>query len=91
MLARQGADQEGPRTRDSHPALHRAATARPCSLSDLRFPLIVKLLDVTRRWASRRRRWCDDALAERVRFHDKFDTDAIVEEFIAGELYTGVM
>jgi D-alanine-D-alanine ligase len=63
--------------------------------SDLRFPLIVKPLDedasVGIAQASVVRD--DDALKERVSFiHDKFDTDAIVEEFIAGrELYIGVM
>jgi D-alanine-D-alanine ligase len=71
---------------------HRAAVQRP---SDLRFPLIVKPLDedasVGIAQASVVRD--DDALKERVAFiHEKFDTDAIVEEFIAGrELYIGVM
>ena len=66
--------------------------ARP---SDLRFPLIVKPLDedasVGISQASVVRD--DDALAERVTFiHDRFHTDAIVEEFIAGrELYIGVI
>ena len=70
----------------------RAAVQRP---SDLRFPLIVKPLDedasvgIAQSSVVRD----DDALKERVVFiHDKFDTDAIVEEFIAGrELYIGVM
>ena len=63
--------------------------------SDLRFPLIVKPLDedasVGIAQASVVRD--DDALKERVTFiHDRFKTDAIVEEFIAGrELYIGVM
>jgi D-alanine-D-alanine ligase len=69
-----------------------AAVARP---SDLRFPLIVKPLDedasvgIAQSSVVRD----DDALKERVTFiHEKFDTDAIVEEFIAGrELYIGVM
>jgi len=71
---------------------HGGAVARP---SDLRFPLIVKPLDedasVGIAQASVVRD--DDALKERVTFiHEKFDTDAIVEEFIAGrELYIGVM
>jgi D-alanine-D-alanine ligase len=71
---------------------HGAPVQRP---SDLRFPLIVKPLDedasVGIAQASVVRD--DDALKERVTFiHDKFDTDAIVEEFIAGrELYIGVM
>jgi D-alanine-D-alanine ligase len=71
---------------------HGAPVQRP---SDLRFPLIVKPLDedasVGIAQASVVRD--DHALAERVGFiHDKFDTDAIVEEFIAGrELYIGVM
>jgi D-alanine-D-alanine ligase len=71
---------------------HGAPTQRP---SDLRFPLIVKPLDedasVGIAQASVVRD--DDALKERVAFiHEKFDTDAIVEEFIAGrELYIGVM
>ncbi len=62
--------------------------------SDLRFPLIIKPLDedasVGISQASVVRD--DSALAERVAFiHDKFHTDAIVEEFIAGrELYVGV-
>jgi D-alanine-D-alanine ligase len=68
------------------------AVVRP---SDLRFPLIVKPLDedasVGIAQASVVRD--DDALKERVAFiHEKFDTDAIVEEFIAGrELYIGIM
>ena len=63
--------------------------------SDLRFPLIVKPLDedasVGIAQASVVRD--DDALKERVNFiHERFKTDAIVEEFIAGrELYIGVM
>jgi D-alanine-D-alanine ligase len=63
--------------------------------SDLRFPLIVKPLDedasVGIAQASVVRD--DDALKERVTFvHEKFKTEAIVEEFIAGrELYIGVM
>jgi len=63
--------------------------------SDIRFPLIVKPLDedasVGIAQASVVRD--DDALKERVTFiHEKFDTDAIVEEFIAGrELYIGVI
>jgi D-alanine-D-alanine ligase len=63
--------------------------------SDLRFPLIVKPLDedasVGISQASVVRE--DDALKERVSFiHERFQTDAIVEEFIAGrELYIGVM
>lgn len=71
---------------------HGAKVQRP---SDLRFPLIVKPLDedasVGIAQASVVRD--DDALKERVAFiHEKFDTDAIVEEFIAGrELYIGVM
>ena len=71
---------------------HRAPVQRP---SDLRFPLIVKPLDedasVGIAQASVVRD--DDSLKERVTFiHEKFDTDAIVEEFIAGrELYIGVM
>src|SRR5262252_6375849 len=71
---------------------HGAPVQRP---SDLRFPLIVKPLDedasVGIAQASVVRD--DHALTERVSFiHDKFDTDAIVEEFIAGrELYIGVM
>lgn len=71
---------------------HGAKVQRP---SDLRFPLIVKPLDedasVGIAQASVVRD--DDALKERVAFiHDKFDTDAIVEEFIAGrELYIGVV
>ena len=63
--------------------------------SDIRFPLIVKPLDedasvgIAQSSVVRD----DDALAERVAFiHDRIDTDAIVEEFIAGrELYVGVM
>ena len=71
---------------------HGAKVQRP---SDLRFPLIVKPLDedasVGIAQASGVRD--DDALKERVTFiHDRFKTDAIVEEFIAGrELYIGVM
>jgi D-alanine-D-alanine ligase len=71
---------------------HGTPVQRP---SDLRFPLIVKPLDedasVGIAQASVVRD--DDALAERVAFiHDRFDTDAIVEEFIAGrELYVGVI
>jgi D-alanine-D-alanine ligase len=71
---------------------HGAPTQRP---SDLRFPLIVKPLDedasVGIAQASVVRD--DAALRERVNFiHEKFDTDAIVEEFIAGrELYIGVI
>lgn len=71
---------------------HGAPVQRP---SDLRFPLIVKPLDedasVGIAQASVVRD--DDALKERVTFiHDRFKTDAIVEEFIAGrELYIGVM
>jgi D-alanine-D-alanine ligase len=68
----------------------------PCQRpSDLRFPLIVKPLDedasVGIAQASVVRD--DDALKERVNFvREKFKTDAIVEEFIAGrELYIGVM
>jgi len=63
--------------------------------SDLRYPLIVKPLDedasVGISQASVVRD--DDALRERVVFiHERFETDAIVEEFIAGrELYIGVM
>jgi D-alanine-D-alanine ligase len=63
--------------------------------SDLRFPLIVKPLDedasVGISQASVVRD--DAALKERVSFiHERFQTDAIVEEFIAGrELYIGVM
>jgi D-alanine-D-alanine ligase len=63
--------------------------------SDLRFPLIVKPLDedasVGISQASVVRD--DAALKERVAFiHERFQTDAIVEEFIAGrELYIGVM
>jgi D-alanine-D-alanine ligase len=69
-----------------------AAVQRP---SDLRFPLIVKPLDedasVGIAQASVVRD--DDALKERVTFiHERFKTNAIVEEFIAGrELYIGVM
>jgi D-alanine-D-alanine ligase len=71
---------------------HRAQIQRP---SDLRFPLIVKPLDedasvgIAQSSVVRD----DDALKERVTFiHDRFKTDAIVEEFIAGrELYIGVM
>jgi D-alanine-D-alanine ligase len=69
-----------------------ATVQRP---SDLRFPLIVKPLDedasVGIAQASVVRD--DDALKERVNFiHERFKTDAIVEEFIAGrELYIGVM
>ena len=69
-----------------------ATSKRP---SDLRFPLIVKPLDedasVGIAQASVVRD--DDALKERVAFiHERFKTDAIVEEFIAGrELYIGVM
>jgi D-alanine-D-alanine ligase len=63
--------------------------------SDLRFPLIVKPLDedasvgIAQSSVVRD----DDALKERVTFiHERFKTDAIVEEFIAGrELYIGVM
>ena len=63
--------------------------------SDLRFPLIVKPLDedasvgIAQSSVVRD----DDALKERVNFiHERFKTDAIVEEFIAGrELYIGVM
>ncbi len=72
--------------------LRRSAVQRP---SDLRFPLIVKPLDedasVGIAQASVVRD--DDALKERVTFiHDRFKTDAIVEEFIAGrELYIGVI
>jgi D-alanine-D-alanine ligase len=71
---------------------HGAPVQRP---SDLRYPLIVKPLDedasVGIAQASVVRD--DDALRERVSFiHEKFDTDAIVEEFIAGrELYVGVI
>ncbi len=71
---------------------HKGPVQRP---SDLRFPLIVKPLDedasVGIAQASVVRD--DDALKERVAFiHDRFKTDAIVEEFIAGrELYIGVM
>jgi D-alanine-D-alanine ligase len=71
---------------------HGSKVQRP---SDLRFPLIVKPLDedasVGIAQASVVRD--DDALKERVTFiHDRFKTDAIVEEFIAGrELYIGVM
>src|SRR4051794_16908528 len=63
--------------------------------SDIRFPLIVKPLDedasVGISQASVVRD--DAALTERVAFiHERFTTDAIVEEFIAGrELYIGVM
>jgi len=70
----------------------RSVVQRP---SDLRFPLIVKPLDedasVGIAQASVVRD--DDALKERVTFiHDRFKTDAIVEEFIAGrELYVGVI
>lgn len=68
------------------------AVARP---SDMRFPLIVKPLDedasvgISQSSVVRD----DQALAERVGFiHQRFNTDAIVEEFIAGrELYVGVM
>ena len=71
---------------------HGGQVTRP---SDLRFPLIVKPLDedasvgIAQSSVVRD----DDALKERVTFiHDKFDTDAIVEEFIVGrELYIGVM
>jgi D-alanine-D-alanine ligase len=69
-----------------------AAVQRP---SDLRFPLIVKPLDedasVGISQASVVRD--DAALAERVGFiHERFATNAIVEEFIAGrELYIGVV
>jgi D-alanine-D-alanine ligase len=63
--------------------------------SDLRFPLIVKPLneDASVGIAQASVVRDDDALKERVSFvHDKFATDAIVEEFIAGrELYIGVM
>ncbi len=68
------------------------AVQRP---SDLRYPLIVKPLDedasVGIAQASVVRD--DEALKERVLFvHDRFKTDAIVEEFIAGrELYIGVI
>jgi D-alanine-D-alanine ligase len=70
----------------------KAPVQRP---SDLRFPLIVKPLDedasVGIAQASVVRD--DDALKERVNFiHERFKTDAIVEEFIAGrELYIGVV
>lgn len=63
--------------------------------SDIRFPLIVKPLDedasVGIAQASVVRD--DQALADRVQFiHERFNTDAIVEEFIDGrELYVGVM
>jgi D-alanine-D-alanine ligase len=63
--------------------------------SDLRSPLIIKPLDedasVGISQASVVRD--DAALAERVAFvHEKFSTDAIVEEFIVGrELYVGVV
>jgi D-alanine-D-alanine ligase len=69
-----------------------SAVQRP---SDLRYPLIVKPLDedasVGIAQASVVRD--DEALKDRVVFiHDRFKTDAIVEEFIAGrELYIGVM
>ncbi|HVZ86714.1 MAG TPA: D-alanine--D-alanine ligase [Polyangia bacterium] len=70
----------------------RVTVQRP---SDLRFPLIVKPLDedasvgIAQSSVVRD----DDALKERVLFiHERFKTDAIVEEFIAGrELYIGVM
>ena len=71
---------------------HKAEVQRP---SDLRFPLIVKPLDedasVGISQASVVRD--DNALKERVTFiYDRFHTDAIVEEFIAGrELYIGVI
>jgi D-alanine-D-alanine ligase len=71
---------------------HDSEVQRP---SDLRFPLIVKPLDedasVGISQASVVRD--DNALTERVSFiYERFQTDAIVEEFIAGrELYIGVM
>jgi D-alanine-D-alanine ligase len=63
--------------------------------SDIRFPLIVKPIDedasvgIAQSSVVRD----DQALADRVQFiHDRFNTDAIVEEFIDGrELYVGVM
>jgi D-alanine-D-alanine ligase len=63
--------------------------------SDIRFPLIVKPLDedasvgIAQSSVVRD----DQALAERVAFiHERINTDAIVEEFIAGrEVYVGVM
>jgi D-alanine-D-alanine ligase len=71
---------------------HGAPVQRP---SDLRFPLIVKPLneDASVGIAQASVVRDDDALKERVTFiHDKFTTDAIVEEFIAGrELYIGVV
>jgi len=69
-----------------------AAVQRP---SDVRFPLIVKPLDEDASVGIAKVSVVhdDQALADRVAFiHDKIETDAIVEEFIAGrEIYVGVM
>ncbi len=63
--------------------------------SDIRFPLIVKPLDEDASVGIAQASVVhdDQALAFRVAFiHQKFDTDAIVEEFIVGrEIYVGVM
>jgi D-alanine-D-alanine ligase len=68
------------------------ATQRP---SDVRFPLIVKPLDEDASVGIAQRSVVRDdaALSERVSFiHARLNTDAIVEEFIAGrELYVGVI
>ena len=62
--------------------------------SDVRFPLIVKPLDEDASVGIAQRSVVHDdaALAERISFiHARHNTDAIVEEFIAGrELYIGV-
>jgi D-alanine-D-alanine ligase len=63
--------------------------------SDVRFPLIVKPLDEDASVGIAQRSVVHDdaALAERISFiHARHNTDAIVEEFIAGrELYIGVI
>lgn len=63
--------------------------------SDIRFPLIVKPLDEDASVGIAKASVVRDdaALAERVAFiHARINTDAIVEEFIAGrEVYVGVM
>lgn len=67
-------------------------TQRP---SDVRFPLIVKPIDEDASVGIAQRSVVRDdaALADRVSFiHARLNTDAIVEEFIAGrELYVGVV
>ncbi len=67
-------------------------TQRP---SDVRFPLIVKPIDEDASVGIAQRSVVRDdvALADRVSFiHARLNTDAIVEEFIAGrELYVGVI